>query len=432
MKPGDRVSVKTKEEVIDGVLVPSPELDKDTVIIKLDSGYNIGVEKKRIEGISLVSALPEKKETPSPSLKKDINLPTISILHTGGTIASKVDYKTGGVIANFSPAEMLQMFPELTKIANIESKQIAKMQSEMVRFVHYNIMADAVEREVRSGVDGIIITHGTDTMHYSSAALAFILENCPVPVILVGAQRSSDRGSTDSAANLINAAYFIANSDFSGVAICMHETIDDNNCLILPATKTRKMHTSRRDAFRPINTSAIARVNFEEGLISFLSKYEKKSSRKLEVKHIDERLRVGIIKTHTNMFASEFSAFSGFDGLVIEGTGLGHVPNEEIDNYTAENKKIQSALADLIKSGVISVMAPQTIYGRLQMNVYTPQRELQAIGVLGNLSDMTPETTFIKLAWLLSNFKRDEVKDLITKNLRGEISERTEKESFLI
>jgi len=146
---------------------------------------------------------------------------------------------------------------------------------------------------------------------------------------------------------------------------------------------------------------------------------------------MDEKLKVGIVKTHPNMYASEFSAYRGFDGLVLEGTGLGQIPNEEIDRYTKENKKNQMAVADLIKSGVVVVMAPQTIYGRIQMNVYASGRELQSIGVLGHLSDMTPETTFIKLAWLLSNYKKDEVKKLITTNLRGEISDRTEERNFL-
>jgi glutamyl-tRNA(Gln) amidotransferase subunit D len=432
MKPGDKVKVQTKDETIEGTLVQSPELEKEVIILKLDNGYNIGLEKQNIKEIRLLSSAQDAPQLPHSIQKKDSKLPTISILHTGGTIASKVDYRTGGVIANFSPSEMLELFPELTKIANIESRQIAKMQSEMIRFAHYNIMADEIEKEIQKGVDGIIITHGTDTLHYSSAALAFILENLPVPAILVGAQRSSDRGSSDSAMNLINAAYFIAKTDFAGVGICMHESMDDNNCLILPATKTRKMHTSRRDAFRPINAHAIARVNYEEDKISYLSAYENKNDKKLEVKHIDERLKVGIIKTHTNMFASEFLAFKDFNGLVIEGTGLGHIPNEEIDEYTAENRKISDVVSELVKSGIIVVMSPQTIYGRIQMNVYTPQRELQSIGVLGHLSDMTPETTFIKLAWLLSNYKKDEVKELISKNLRGEISERTEKDAFLI
>jgi glutamyl-tRNA(Gln) amidotransferase subunit D len=271
-------------------------------------------------------------------------------------------------------------------------------------------------------------------MHFTSAALAFILEDLPIPVLLVGAQRSSDRGSTDAALNLINAVYFMANSDFGDVAICMHENTSDEAALILPACKTRKMHTSRRDAFRPINIKPIARVNHVEQKISyFFRDYRRKDkSRELKLKLFDEKIKVGLLKTHTNMHASEFLTFKKFDGLVVEGTGLGHLPNQEIDKHTKENKRIFLALQRMIKSGLVVVMAPQTIYGRLQMNVYQPQRELQDIGVLGNYSDMTPETSFIKLAWLLSNFKKDQIPYFITKNLRGEISERVTEGTFLI
>ncbi|MBA3063894.1 Glu-tRNA(Gln) amidotransferase subunit GatD [Candidatus Woesearchaeota archaeon] len=430
-KTGDTVVVETKDKKLNGILMPVPESENDVVILKLESGYNIGIDNKDVKEIKLVKAYSEKKQK-TAEIKPDKKLPTISILHTGGTIASKVDYKTGGVIAKFSPGEIIGMFPELTKIANIKSRKIASMQSEMMRFVHYNLMAKEIEKEIKSGTEGIIITHGTDTMHYSSAALSFILEDLSVPVILVGSQRSSDRGSSDAGLNLISACYFIANSDFADVAICMHENLSDESCLILPALKTRKMHTSRRDAFRAINTTPIARVNFNEKNISFINKnYNKKDKRKLKLKLINEKIKVGLIKTHTNMFAEEFLAYKNFDGLVIEGTGLGHLPNEEIDEYTRENKKIFDSLKEMIKNGLIVVMSSQTIYGRIQMNVYTPMRELQEIGVLGHLSDMTPETTFIKLAWLLSNYRKEEVKELITKNIRGEISERVEDKTFL-
>ncbi len=430
-KTGDSVLVETKDKKINGILMPVPKGEDNIVILKLESGYNIGIDKKNIKSIKLVKTAESRKEK-KPEIKQNKKLPTISILHTGGTIASKVDYKTGGVIAGFSESEMLDLFPELKNIANIKSRKIASMQSEMMRFAHYNIMAKEIEKEIKKGVDGIIITHGTDTMHYTSAALRFILEDLSVPVILVGSQRSSDRGSTDAAVNLISACYFIANSDFADVAICMHENMSDDSCLILPALKTRKMHTSRRDAFRPINAKPIARINFSEKNISFMKKnYDKKSDKKLKLKLFNEKIKVGIVKTHTNMFAEEFLAYKNFDGLVVEGTGLGHLPNEEIDEHTKENKKIFDSLKKMIKEGLIVVMSSQTIYGRIQMNVYTPMRELQGIGVLGHLSDMTPETAFIKLAWLLSNCKKDEVKQLISKNLKGEISERIEDGTFL-
>ncbi|MBS3096655.1 asparaginase, partial [Candidatus Woesearchaeota archaeon] len=184
------------------------------------------------------------------------------ILHTGGTIASKVDYRSGGVVAAFSPEDIVSMFPELAEIANIDSELIANMWSDDLRFPHFKLIAKVIEKKLKEGVDGIIIGMGTDNLAVASAALTFIVEQTPVPIILVGAQRSSDRGSSDAGMNLICAAEFIAKTDFAGVAICMHEHSDDKTCAVLPPTKTKKLHSSRRDAFKPVNDTIIARVDY--------------------------------------------------------------------------------------------------------------------------------------------------------------------------
>jgi len=105
-----------------------------------------------------------------------------------------------------------------------------------------------------------------------------MLENLNIPVILVGAQRSSDRGSSDAFLNLVCAAHFIAKVDFSGAGICMHEPSSDDSCLILPACKTRKMHTSRRDAFKAINGNIIAKIN-KMGEIIELAKIPEKQGK---------------------------------------------------------------------------------------------------------------------------------------------------------
>lgn len=426
-KSGDVVKVKTNEEEIKGILMPQ---ETDFLVVKLDNGYNIGIDRRKIKKIEVVKKY-SKKEAKLKKIKSKKRV-RVSILHTGGTIASKVDYETGGVKPYFTPEELVEMFPELNDIVSIKSRLIRNIASENMRFAHYNLLTKEIQKEIKKGVDGVIITHGTDTMHYSSAALSFILEDLPIPVILVGAQRSSDRGSSDAAINLISASVFIANSNFSGVAICMHESMEDNRCLILEGTKVRKMHTSRRDTFRPINTLPIAKVDFKTKKIQFLRKrYTKKDKkRKLKLKLFKENIKVGMLKIYPNMYAQEIENFKGYSGLVLEGTGLGHASIVEIDKYTKENTRIKNAIKRL--KNTVVVMAPQTIYGRLQMNVYTPQRELQKLGVLGHLSDMTPETTYVKLAWLLSNYKKAEVRKLITQNLRGEITERTEEKTFLI
>ena len=420
---GDYVKLFTRDEEFKGCLIPST--NKDAYILKLDSGYNIGINKNKIKKISIINKFQSKKEKIEKVVYKK-NLPTISILHTGGTLASRVSYETGAVSASFKAEEILAMFPEIENIANINSSLISNMFSEDMRFSHYNLIAKAIEKEVKKGAHGIIITHGTDTIHYTSAALSFILQDLGIPVILVGAQRSSDRGSSDSGLNLLCAVNFITKTNFSGVAICMHESMSDETCLILPGLKTRKLHSSRRDAFKVVNALPIARVS-KDGKVDFISSYAKKDyNKKLKLKLINEKLKIGLLKVHPNMHVFEIKAYSNFDGLVIEGTGLGHMPINKVDNFTEEHELIFKELKKLANK-IPVIMTTQTLFGNINMNVYSTGRRLLEIGILGNYLDVLPEVAFVKLAWLLSNFKK-EVKELISKNFHGEINERLTKE----
>jgi len=413
---GDTVKITTSSETIKGKIMLST--DKN-IIIKLDSGYNIGIKKQKIKSIIIEKGYqPKKQKTKKIPIKKD--LPTISILHTGGTIASKIDYETGAVIAKFTPEELIGMVPELKDIANIKCKFVANIQSESMRFPHYNLIAKAIEKEIKeTKPKGIIITHGTDTLHYTSAALSFILENLSIPIILVGAQRSSDRGSSDSHMNLICATKFIKETDFHGVAICMHNSMNDDKCAILPGTKTRKMHTSRRDAFKPINSEKIALINYDSDKIEMFEKTKPKPKENLKLKLIKEDIKVGILKSHTNIYPENIKHFKNYDGLIIEGTGLGHFQTKSFDKISEIEEKNKKELEKLLKDTII-LLSSQCIFGRVNLNVYTPQRELKEIGVMGT-EDMTTETAFIKLAWLLSNYKKEEIRKLVTQNLRGEI-----------
>lgn len=430
-KAGDTIIIETAYETIQGVLMPQE--DESAVIVKLQSGYNMGVARDKIKSMTLKEAYSPPAEKPSEAgsaLAAQKDLPMISILHMGGTIASKVDYRTGGVIARFSPEEILKLFPELRDIANIRSTLIANMFSEDIRFEHYKLMLDAIEKEIAAGVKGIIITHGTDTMHYSSAALAFALENCPIPILLVGSQRSSDRGSSDAAMNLLCAAKFLTKTDFCGVGICMHENMDDDSCLILPACRTRKMHTSRRDAFRPVNDVPIARVQWkDEGskdgadAITYIKKdYPKKSEGKLTVRNGFHE-HVGLIKCHPNMHPKQFAMFRGYKGLVIEGTGLGQAPVGSPDVISAIHQDILKEIKGLVESGCIVVMTSQCIFGGVQMHVYSDAIDLTDAGVIPG-EDMLTEVAFVKLAWALGNFKQNEAAQLMRANLRGEMSEK--------
>ncbi|MCK5282452.1 MAG: Glu-tRNA(Gln) amidotransferase subunit GatD [Nanoarchaeota archaeon] len=423
--PGDRIKIVTKEKEIEGILMPN-ESDS-SVFIKRNDGYNMGIDKKKITKISVLKAKTEKKEQ-KKVIKDKKGLKKIVILHTGGTIASKVDYETGGVIAKFSAGDLIEMFPELIEIANFQTDLVSNMMSEDMVFSDYQKIISSIKKYIGK-CDGIIIGHGTDTLAYTAAALSFAIENPSIPILLVGSQRSSDRGSSDAAQNLLCASLFITRSDFKGIAICMHNSSNDDKCAILPPTKTRKMHTSRRDAFKTINDSPIALVDSKSQKIEFIKELTDKATpdNKIIIKDKFET-KVGLLKTHPNIDPNLFEFFTkNYKAIIIEGTGLGHAPT----NLGNNNLKNYEILKRFIKSGGIVAITSQCLFGRVHPNVYTNLRRLSDIGCIF-CEDMLPETAFIKLAWLLGNYDKEKAKELLNKNLREEITERTPyKEDFL-
>jgi glutamyl-tRNA(Gln) amidotransferase subunit D len=425
LKEGNLVEAVFQGETFLGTIVPSKE--NGMLFLKLKSGYNVGLEEKKIFMIKKISEGQKVAKPGTIEIKQNPSLPKILILHTGGTIASRVNYETGGVFASFSPSDLLAMFPELMQKANFETKLIANIESENMRFVHYAKIAEEIKKTLGSKPMGIIIPHGTDTMAYTAAALAFMIQSPQIPILLVGAQRSSDRGSSDAAMNLSCAVDFITKTNFCGIGICMHENENDSACVILPPTKTRKMHSSRRDAFKAINAKPIARIEYKTGKIEFLEQnYLKKGHELQTVFKTKMEEKTGLLKSTPALIPEQITFFAKqkFQGLVLEGTGLGHLPilsRTGIEKTNAQNFK---ALQSLIKKGCIVVMTTQCIYGRVDMNVYSAGRELLKIGVLEG-KDMLPETALVKLAWLLGNFSKKQVPELFSKNLCGEINERT-------
>jgi glutamyl-tRNA(Gln) amidotransferase subunit D len=414
-KPGDKVKVTADKEYV-GILIDKKD---DVTVLKLENGYNVGIENSKIKKVDLLEQGKEieiKYEKKSGEKK---GLPRISILHTGGTIASKVDYRTGGVYTAFKPEDLLGMFPELGDIANFDSRLIANMWSEDLRFKHFSVIAEAVAEEAKKGAEGVIIGMGTDNLAVAAAGVAFALEKCSVPVLFVGAQRSSDRGSTDAAMNMICAAEFIAKSDFAGVGLCMHDHTSDDKCAILPACKTKKLHSSRRDAFRAVNDSAIAFVDYKTRKIEFKKTDHAKKGGEMVVKPVFEE-KVGLVKTHVNFFAEQLKVFKGYKGLVIEATGLGLMPGHVTNEWAKDNERIFPAIKELADSGCVIVMTTNTIFGRVNMNVYSKGRDELELGIIPG-EDMLAETALVKLSWLLGNHPAD-AKKFIGENLRGEIN----------
>jgi glutamyl-tRNA(Gln) amidotransferase subunit D len=432
IKIGDSIRVKKAKNVYEGILMPRIELgDTSCLVIKLNNGYNTGIKFEKgikIEKIrkGFEIGLKHKKE----KIKKiifDKKLPTISILGTGGTIASKVDYRTGGVYASFSPRDIATQIPELKEIANIKCEEVMNVMSEDMTPEIWVRMAKEVAQDVKAGYKGIIVTHGTDTLHYTAAALSFMLRDLPCPVALVGSQRSSDRGSSDAVMNVACAANFVAHSDVAEVCTVMHGSINDDYCLAIRGTKSRKMHTSRRDAFRPINEQPIAKIYWKERRIEILNKnYRKRNDSKLKV---DTKLnpKVALIKTYPGMDPGIFDFYLSkrYKGFVVEATGLGHTP-------TLGKHSLLPKVERVIKSGLPVVITSQCLYGRTHPTIYYNLRELSKRGAIFG-EDMLPEVALVKLMWVLGHTKNlDKIRDMMLTNYSGEINPRIEPKDFLV
>jgi len=417
IKVGERIRVIKGKEIYEGFLMPRSELGDDNhVVIKLDNGYNIGI---RIDGAK-IERIPYKKEEKKgaiSSVRFSEDKPLVTILGTGGTIASKIDYKTGAVHPSFSTEELASAIPELAEIANIKTRLLFNILSENMMPEHWRKIARATAEELNSGSWGVVIAHGTDTLAYTSAALSFMLKNLYKPVVLVGAQRSSDRPSSDASLNLISATR-VACSDIGEVVVVMHASINDDYCLIHRGTKVRKMHSSRRDAFRSINSLPIGKVGKR---IEIYQKYRKRREEEVVV---DDKMeeRVALVKIYPGIDVELFEYIVDHSkGVVIEGTGLGHVPTRlfpAIERALEEEKPI--------------VMTTQTIYGRVDMKVYSTGRELLAMGVIPG-QDMLPEVAYVKLMHVLAHTQDiNEIRKLMLQNIAGEINERSRVDTFLI
>lgn len=436
---GDRVLVKKLGRKMEGILMPQTGAgDPETLVIKLDSGYNLGI-KFRNAGIEKSGgreprAAREEGEYEMGKTRKgllkvrfDPGKPPISIVSVGGTIASRVDYRTGGVKAMEEPMEFLHNVPELGGIANIRSieRPFAKMSEDM-DYKDWQEIARAVAKRLNSGDKGVIVTHGTDFLHYTAAALSFFLRSLSKPVVLVGSQRSSDRGSSDAGMNLICASY-AATGDIAEVGVCMHGRMDDDHCLFIRGTHARKMDTQRRDAFRPINEYPLALI-WPDGKLQVKNRSHRKRDDKGRVElDLKYEPRVALLKAWPGADPDIINYYvsKGYRGFVIEASGLGHVP------ANGKNEWI-STIRRHSRDGIPFVTAPQTIYGRINPNVYANLRILYRESGAISGGDMLGEVALIKLGWVLGHSgDLGKVREMMLANYAGEITERTLVGTFL-
>jgi glutamyl-tRNA(Gln) amidotransferase subunit D len=418
------VRIRTTRGEFEGLVLPRSETsDEHHIVLKLGTGYNIGIRHDTVLAAEQIGYREAVYKIPEKAFPVDPALPRVKLFGTGGTIASRLDYRTGAVIPAFTPGELYGSVPELADICNLETEKLFGIFSENMGPEQYVVLADHVGEAIRAGYDGIVIGHGTDTMHHTAAVLSFMVQRPPVPVVMVGSQRSSDRPSSDAARNLISATWAAAGGPIAEVMVCMFGPTSDRYNLLHRGTRVRKMHSSYRSTFRTLGDIPLAMV--EDGVVTPLKRtwQPRRDDRAVTVQAVYDE-RVTILYYYPGMHPDLLDAVvdRGYRGIVIAGTGLGHV-----------NRKIYPALERARDAGVQMYMTLQTLWGFVQMQVYETGREILQLGVVP-LANMLPEVAFVKLGWALGVHPDDPaaVNALMTTTLAGEMTEREPHDGYLI
>ncbi|HOU74999.1 MAG TPA: Glu-tRNA(Gln) amidotransferase subunit GatD [Tenuifilum sp.] len=416
--------IETTRGEFQGTVLPRAENDDDThIVLKIATGYNIGIDIFTIKAMKEVGYYKATYKIPEKEFPYTPNLPKVKLLGTGGTIASRLDYRTGAVIPAFSPGELYGAVPELADICNLSTEKLFAVFSENMGPEQYKALAIAIGKEIENGIDGIIIGHGTDTLSHTAAALTFMVQNSPIPIVLVGSQRSSDRPSSDAALNLMHAAYTAGHSDIAEVMVCMFGPTSDEYGFLHRGTRVRKMHSSYRSTFRTIGDTPLATVSLKDGVKPIKDTYNhRRKDRKAKILPYFEE-KVSIVYYYPNMKPDIIDSLvdNGYRGIIIAGTGLGHV-----------NKPLYPAIERAKKKGVHMFMTVQTLWGYAHMYVYDTGRDLMAKGIIP-AENMLPETAYIKLGWVLGQTDDpEEVKRLMLTPINDEITPREPYNGYLI
>ncbi|MBU1238282.1 Glu-tRNA(Gln) amidotransferase subunit GatD [Myxococcota bacterium] len=418
-----QATADTRRGTFTGTILPRSENDDDKhIVMKIPTGYNIGLDVATITGMVETGYKKANYAIPQKQFPTTEGLPHVKLFGTGGTIASRLDYRTGAVIPAFSPGELYGAVPELADICNLDTEKVFAVFSENMGPKQYMALARAIGQEIENGIDGIVIGHGTDTLHHTAAALTFMVQNSPVPIVLVGSQRSSDRPSSDAALNLMHAMRTAGHGDIAEVMVCMFGPTSDEYGLLHQGTRVRKMHSSYRSTFRTIGDTPLARVNRKEVIPIKKDYNHRRSDKKVTIlPYFSDK--VGMLYYWPGMQPETLDFFIEHDykGLIIVGTGLGHV-----------NKELYPAIRRAQEKGMHIFMTLQTIWGYVHMFVYDTGRDLMAMGIVP-LGNMLPEVAWVKLGWVLGQTDDPvKVKEMMLHPIAHEITPREPYNGYLV
>ncbi len=411
-----------RELVLNGILMgPFGQTAERSIIIKLQNGYNFSMDPECVSSMKVLSRVGTDPQT-RPRAELDPSLPLVALIGTGGTIASYVDHRTGAVCPVRSADDLIYLLPEIGSICRLRVTVPMSKLSEDITSSDWMEMACEVVSAFGAGARGVVIAHGTDTLAYTASALSFAIRDLPGPVVLTGSQRSSDRPSSDSFSNLLHSVMLAAGSDLGEVCVLMHASISDGTSAVHRGCRVRKMHTSRRDAFRSVNSEPLGTV--DDSGVRLTAPYRRADPTArpiLEGAFSDDVL---LLSAQMPLDGPTLRAIGRMKrALVIAGTGLGHV-----------GSSLASVIKELVSEGRPVVMASSCLNGRVNLRVYSTGRDLLGSGVIES-GDMTPETALVKTMWCLGMLgpdasTMDSFRALFMSDRSGEFEERSPLTAF--
>ena len=304
----------------------------------------------------------------------------ILFIATGGTIASEVTEL--GLKPGISAEGLLRAVPAIEGLCSVECEQLFSLDSTDIGPEHWLGMAAAIRRRY-SDFDGFVITHGTDTMAYSAAALSYLVQGSAKPIVFTGAQKPIGFDTTDSRVNLLDSFICACAPNMHGVMIVF-------NGRVILGTRAEKTHSKSFDAFSSINYPHIADVR--DG---FLTQYIEPEYAETPSFSSELDTRVALMKLipGTDPAQLEF-LLSRSDALVIESFGVGGLP-----------RGMHEAVHASAREGRLIVMTTQVQNEGSDLAVYGTGRPLSEDPLILEAYDMTTEAAVTKLMWLLPRAK---------------------------
>nr|WP_300094617.1 asparaginase [Sedimentibacter sp.] len=318
----------------------------------------------------------------------------ILLIATGGTIASK---KTDeGLAPGITSEELLSYVPEIKEFCNVDTIQLLNIDSTNIQPEYWVLMTESIEKNYDK-YDGFVISHGTDTMSYTSAALSYLIQNSDKPIVVTGSQKPINADITDAKKNLLDSFRFAAEKDVKGVYL-----VFDGKAII--GTRARKVKSKSYSAFESINFPVAAIID------------DTRITRYIRNEHDHENETVKFYKSiYPSIFLLKLVPgmepdvldYIGekYEGVVIESYGVGGLPFLDKRNFLEK-------LGGLTEKGKIVVVATQVMFEGSDMGVYeVGVRALKQFNVL-QAYDMTIEAAITKLMWIMAQTKDfDEVKE---------------------